>query len=381
LTRLKAGTLALVNTKPFTFTFLPYLVLFLALSAAALFQPTYTWDLVGYVGSSIDSATPEVIHHETFEVIRSLQPNKNLQLENPYRQDEAANPFHFAQQIPLYSIKPAYVALIKGLHHLGVTYPKSAVLISAVSNFLLALVLWFWMAPYLGSMSRLAVCSLIMLSPNLLVLSRWATPDALSTLLAAVGLYLILGRNQYFWGSAALVLDIWVRTDAVVLAGIVMMFLLLTRKLDFLQFASLSIVALGSYFVINHFAGNYGWAVLFRESFSGGFTTPGETTTHVSIKEYLVQAVKSAYLVLTEGSFAVYALLAGLALWLKKSSPYSQMAAVVLFSRLVSYALYPNGDARYTAVMYLMIPVALVLAITTEIADRAAQKTVVTASA
>lgn len=370
-----------MNTKPFTFTFLPYLVLFLALSAAALFQPTYTWDLVGYVGSSIDSTTPEVIHRQTFEVIRSLQPNKNLQLENPYRQDEAANPFHFAQQIPLYSIKPVYVALIKGLHHFGVTYPKSAVAISAVSNFLLALLLWFWMAPYLGSGPRLMICGLIMLSPNLLELSRWATPDALSTLLAALGLYLILGPNRYFWGSAALVLDIWVRTDAVVLAGIVMMFLLLTRKLDFLQFASLSVAALGSYFVINHFSGNYGWAVLFRESFSGGFTTPGETATHVSIKEYLVQVVKGAYLVLTEGSFAVYALLAGLALWLKKSSPYSQMAAVVLFSRLVSYILYPNGDARYTAIMYLIIPVALVLAITTEIAERSAQRTDVTANA
>ena len=369
-----------MNTKPFTISFFPYVLLFLGLSVAALFQPTYTWDLVGYIGSSIDSTTPEVIHHQTFEVIQSIQPNKNLQLDNSYRQDEVANPFHFAQQLPLYSIKPVYVSLIKGLHHFGVPYPKSAVVISAASNLLLALLLWFWMSPYLGGLSRFVICSLIMLSPNLLVLSRWATPDALATLLAALGLYLILERKQYFWGSAVLVVDVWVRTDAVVLAGIVMLVLLLRRRIDFLQFASLSILALASYFVINHFSGNYGWSVLFHESFSGGVTTPGETPVHVSVKQYLFQFVKGAYLSLTEGSISVYALLAGLALWLRKSSPYAQMAAVVLGSRLVSYALYPNGDQRYTAIMYLIIPVALVLAVSMEMAERTGRTTLVSAN-
>jgi hypothetical protein len=364
-----------VNKNPITLAFVPYALLFLALSAAALVQPTYTWDLVGYISSSINSSNPESVYQQTFEAIRPIKSNKNLQLDNPYRADVVANPYHLAQQIPLYSIKPVYIALIKGLHHYGVSYPRSAVAISAASNFLLALLLWFWLSPYLAGLPRFAACTLIMLSPNLLELSRWATPDALSTFLAAVGLYLILGRNQYFWGSAALVLDIWVRTDAVVLAGIVMMVLLLRRRIDFLQFASLSILALASYFAINHFSGNYGWSVLFQQSFAGGIVDPGETAVHISLKAYLFQFVKGSYLALTEGSFAVYALMAGLALWLKKSSRYSQMAAVVLGSRVVSYALYPNGDQRYTAIMYLIIPVALVLAIGMDIAERAAQKT------
>jgi len=365
-----------VNTKPISFAFLPYALLFMALSAFAVVQPNYSWDLVGYIGSSVNSSNPERVYQETFEAIRTIKENKYLQLENPYRADVAANPYHFGQQLPLYSIKPVYVALIQGLHRSGVPYPKSAVAISAASNFILALLLWFWMSSYLGGWSRFAACTLIMLSPNLLELSRWATPDALSTLLAAVGLYLILGRKRYFWCCAILVLDVWVRTDAVVLAGIVMMFLLLGRKIDFLQFVSLSILALGSYFVIDHYSGNYGWSVLFYNSFSGGVVAPGETAVHVSFAAYLRQLVKGSYLALTEGSIAVYALLTGLAVWLKKSSPYSQMAAVVLGSRLVSYALYPNGDQRYTAVLYVMIPVALVLAVSSEIADRLGQRPV-----
>ena len=67
-----------------------------------------------------------------------------------------------------------------------------------------------------------------MLSPNVLELSRWATPDALAMLVAPPASYLILAQTDIFWGSALLVLDVWIRTDAVVLAGIVM-FVLFVR--------------------------------------------------------------------------------------------------------------------------------------------------------
>jgi hypothetical protein len=93
------------------------------------------------------------------------------------------------------------------------------------------------------------------------------------------------------------------------------------------------------------------------------------------MKMYLAQVVKGIYLLLADGSFAVYALLAGLALWLRSSSPYAQMAAVVLSARIVSYLLYPNGDPRYTAVLYVMVPVALVIAISAEISDRLSART------
>lgn len=359
-----------MKRNPLTFWFAIYLVLFAGLSAAALSQPNYTWDLVGYIGSSVNSSDPLVIYHETFAAIQPVRSNKGLQLENPYRVDVAANPFHFAEQLPLYSIKPAYVALIKALHRFGLPYPKSAVAISAASNFALAMLLWFWLSTYIEGVILFGVCTLIMLSPNVLEISRWATPDALAMLVAAVGLYLILARGQFFWGSAVLVLDVWIRTDAIVLAGIVLFVLLLRRRLEFIQFASLSILALASYFVISRYSGDYGWNVLFYNSFLGGVTTPGETTLHVSAGMYLKQVVKGVYLLLVDGSFALYALLGCLALWLRKSSAYVQMAAVVLGSRIVSYLLYPNGDQRYTAILYVIVPVALVIAIAGELADR-----------
>jgi hypothetical protein len=359
-----------VKKSPLTLWFAFYIALFAGLSTFAIVQPNYSWDLVGYIGSSVNSSDPQVIYNETFTAIQPIRSNKGIQLENPYRADVAANPFHFSEQLPLYSIKPVYVALLKAEHRFGLPYPKSAVLISAASNFLLTVLLWFWLSSYLEGIVLFAVCTLIMLSPNVLELSRWATPDALAMLLAAASFYLILAHKKYFWGSALLTLCVWVRTDALVLAGIVMFVLFLRGKLEFLQFASLSVLALASYFAISHYAGDYGWVVLFHNSFLGGVVSPAETTLHVSATMYIKQVAKGFYLLLVDGSFALYVLLACLALWLRKSSTYVQMAIVVLCARMVSYLLYPNGDQRYTAVLYVVVPVALAIAIAETLAEQ-----------
>jgi hypothetical protein len=342
---------------------IPYVCFFLLLSAYAVLQPEYTWDLLGYIGSSVDSTDARTIHDVAFDAIRPFAAKKDIQIDNPYRADVAANPYHFAEQLPFYSIKPLYVALIKGEHRLGMPFPRAAVAISALSNLLLAFLLWRWLSAYVGGLPLATACTLIMLSPNILELSRWATPDCLATLVAALALYLILERRLYFWGCSFLVLDVWVRTDVLVLAGIVFLVLLLRGKLDFAQFASLSLLSLVIYFTINHFAGNYGWPALFYNSFQGGLTTPGETLIHFSRSAYLHQVVRGAYLWLISGSFALYLLLGGLAIWLERSSLYSDMIAAVLAARVVSYVLYPNGDQRYTAVLFVVIPVALVIAI------------------
>jgi hypothetical protein len=350
-------------TKLSRLAIIPYVCFFLLLSAWAVVQPQYTWDLVGYIGASVDSPNAEAIHRATFDAIRPISSNKDIQPDNPYRADVTANPYHFAEQLPFYSIKPIYVALIRGFHRLGLPFPKAAVAISAVSNFLLALLLWRWLSAYLSGLPLLSVCTLILLSPNILGLARWATPDCLATFVAALAMYLILERRLYFWGCSLLVLNVWVRTDALVLAGIIFVVLLLRGKLDIAQFASLSMLSLASYFAINHYAGNYGWPVLFYNSFLGGLTAPGEALIHISRSAYSHQVVRGAYLWLISGSFALYLLLGGLAIWLNRSSMYSDMIVGILTARALCYVLYPNGDQRYTAVLFVVVPIALVIAV------------------
>ena len=351
------------KSKRSAYAAIPYLCFFLLLSVWAVIQPQYTWDLLGYIGASVDSANAETIHQVAFGAIKPIAADKDIQPDNPYRADVTANPYHFAEQMPFYSIKPAYVLSIRGFHRLGLSFPKSAVASSAVSNFLLALLLLLWLAPYLSGLPLVGTCTLIMLTPNILGLARWATPDCLATFVAALGMYLILERRLYFWGCSLLVLNVWVRTDALVLAGIVFALLLVRSKLDLPQFTSLSLLSLASYFAINHFAGNYGWPALFYNSFLGGLTTPGETLIHISRSAYVHQVVRGAYLWLISGSFALYLLLGGLAVWLNRSSLYSDMIVAILATRALCYALYPNGDQRYTAVLFVVVPVALVIGV------------------
>jgi hypothetical protein len=342
---------------------IPYLLLFAVLSAWGVLQPEYTWDLLGYVGSATKSTDVVVIHDAALNALHSVRPTAELQADMPYRVDMVANPYHFAEQLPFYSIKPIYVALIQGLHREGLPFPRATVTISAVSNFALAVILWLWLTPYLNGLPTAVACTLIMLSPNILVLSRWATPDCLATAVAALGLYLILERKRFFWGSAILVFDIWIRTDGLILAGLVFVLLLFLRKLDFWQAASLSLTALASYFAINHFGGNYGWSALFYNSFLGGIVAPGEMLVHISLAAYLHQLVRGTYMWFTFGAFPLYMLLGGLAVWLNRYSIYSYVIVTVLGARILSYLFYPNGDQRYTAVLFVLVPVALVIAV------------------
>ena len=84
---------------------------------------------------------------------------------------------------------------------------------------------------------------------------------------------------------------------------------------------------------------------------------------HFSRSAYLHQVVRGSFLWLIFGGFALYLLLGGLAIWLSLGPMYSYMIGAVLAARTVSYVLYPNGDQRYTAVLYVVILVALVIGV------------------
>jgi membrane protein implicated in regulation of membrane protease activity len=94
---------------------------------------------------------------------------------------------------------------------------------------------------------------------------------------------------------------------------------------------------------------------------------------HVSRSAYLHQVVRGAYLWLISGGFALYILLGALAIWLNRSSMYTHMVAAVLAARGLSYVFYPNGDQRYTAVLFVLVLVALVVAIRVSLQTRFAQ--------
>src|SRR5712672_2688886 len=83
--------------------------------------PYNDWDVLAYVGCAINlSESDQVkIHAQVFEQAREELPEEDfheMTTSVPFRQDVAANPWHFAEQLPFYSIRPLYIELLAALH-------------------------------------------------------------------------------------------------------------------------------------------------------------------------------------------------------------------------------------------------------------------------
>jgi hypothetical protein len=67
-------------------TTVPYLAFFALLAVWAVVQPQYTWDVVGYIGASVDSTNPELIYQQTFSAMKPIlgnPANAEVQPSNP----------------------------------------------------------------------------------------------------------------------------------------------------------------------------------------------------------------------------------------------------------------------------------------------------------
>ena len=80
---------------------------------------------------------------------------------------DAANPWHFAEQLPFYSIRPLYIELLAGIHRLGATYFQATRLVSSIALALIGLPIFLWMrASVTGPAWRVALLSgLLLLTP------------------------------------------------------------------------------------------------------------------------------------------------------------------------------------------------------------------------
>src|SRR5262249_21006033 len=168
---------------------------------------------------------------------------------------------HLGQLEPLYAIRPLYVQILFEVNR-WVPIQKSINFVSAASLFGIACVLVNWTETPL-------YCALFLCWPTILTVGRMGTPDALSAFVVVAGFWLIT-RNKIAHGILLLLTSIWVRTDNLLILISVAGMLFLLRKLPGLYCLILTGLGCGSVFVINHFAGNYGWRVLFRYSFVAG---------------------------------------------------------------------------------------------------------------
>jgi len=340
-----------------------YLFLLAGISFHIYRTPMYSMDALQYMGNAVlmEETDPVKVHQRVYAEIDDRVPRiarEDLrghrigatEDQNKSRQERAANPYRFAQFLPLFAIRPLYIIVLYWVGKMGLGLLRAGIVISVVSYFLLGVLFFRWLIRYLPHVATLCIALLVMISPPIMSLGRQNTADALATLVAFSGLYLIFERQSLCAGLALLLASLYFRTDFVVLAGPVLLAMWWERKINFWQVGVLSTLAVASVLAINHFAGDYGISMLYYRNFVGTPVAPGEMTINFSLGDYL-RFFRSGLTLAAESYLIPFLLLGTIGLLLR--SRLRVVAAVTMAYVALHFVVLPNWDERWFAVFYI----------------------------
>jgi hypothetical protein len=234
-------------------------------------RPYYNWDMLPYIAVAfhLGGASVEEAHARAYEVARETLPPAEYDLltqANDYRRTVAGNPAAFVQQLPFYSVKPAYSLLILGLERAGLNPVRASVMISQASYLMIGILMLAWLGSLLSPPLAIVSTWGVMSAPFLLDLARFSSPDALSTALVLSALWLALEAGRFCAGESLLLLAIAVRPDNVlwllVLAGYGARGPRRGRVA-----AAFAIAGIVACLALAHWSRDPGWTTLFYHSF------------------------------------------------------------------------------------------------------------------
>lgn len=253
------------------------------------------------------------------------------------------SPQHLRELEPLYSIRPVYLGTIFLLSKI-VPFQHAITLVSATALFGTGIIVLLWTKSPLLS-------GLLLAAYPLVVVGRMGTPDALAMLLIVPALWLL---DRQLWAPLVLLfLSLGVRTDNVLLLLAVLAWLAFDRKIPRWLATGLAALALGIVLGLNHWAGNYGWIVLFRFSFVAG-RYPAQIPHVLTVGEYLKSFVNGVTFIAAQ--VAVWVLI-GLLAWRRQPNP---LLIVVGCAVAAHFLLYPSPEDRYLVWAYVVVGATLI---------------------
>jgi hypothetical protein len=347
-------------------------LLLLALVATRLYRsPTYDVDSIQYMGNALlmEERDPVRIHQRVYAELQRSVPKVPLEQllghqlgapedQNRSRQVRAADPYRFAEFLPLFAIRPLYNETLYIVGKTGLGLVKAGILISVVSYYFIGVLLFLWLGAYASPWLGFAASLLLMMSPPLMALGRDPTSDALASLIAFAALYLIFEKRRLASGMVLLLASIYFRTDFVVLAGPTIFVCWLERRFELWKALILATVAVASVLCINHFAGDYGIKMLYYRNFIAVPIAPGEMTAQFSVSDYL-SAFRAGITKVAESFFLPFLLLGTLGL---RAVRNRGLFCVALAYILLHFLILPNWQERWAAVFYLSMLVCAVSA-------------------
>jgi len=314
--------------------------------------------MLGYMGNARlnDTIDPVKLHGLVYGELRASVPSSAFGYltgapgepdQSGSKHDRFLNAYHYTEFLPCFAIRPLYNQIIYRLSRTGLGLVRSIRLVSALSYYLIGIIVLLWLGRYTPYSPVLSF--LIMLLPPVSLLGRNTTADALSVLLGLSSLFVIFELDRVAIGIGLLSVAIWVRTDNVVLIVPVLAVLCFQRRLQLWVGAVFAVISVAAVLVINHAAGDYGIRMLYYRNFLGTPLAPGEMIAHFTGRQYLYFFL-SGFKAMLNSFVPVFLILSTVGLN-RRTAP---LLGVVTAYVMLHYVILPNWIDRWMGVFYVV---------------------------
>ncbi len=338
-------------------------------------RPNYSWDMLAYMAIALhDGGTPVVnIHEQAYAALDAYLPPDQLDalrgrssVDPEFRQTVAADSDSFLAQLPFFSVKPIYPALMAVLHGAGLGLIDSGLAVSAAAYFGIGMLLYVWFSRWMAPFVAFGLMALLVLDPFLVVLARNVGPDILSTFVLLAAVYLAIERDRPLTSAIVFIGSIAIRPENILYAGVFILYLGWVGKLAPSRIIMCLAAAGILYIGLIQLSGNYGWKTLFYYTFVKKTVDVGAPLPHMEWLDYALMYIgRLDRIVFGQDEVPIFVLIGFGGLCLKaRFDPLRDryvhlivIAAILMVARMI---ILPSEAFRALLPCYMMLIIAFV---------------------
>jgi hypothetical protein len=323
--------------------------------------------MIAYVGNakSFEIKDDEELHNYVYTELKRSVPEAyyKVLVGGHIREVRSNDAVSFSQHLPLYKMRFLYNALVFLLSKTGINIYQATYLVSALAVFLGIWFMFFAFKPIVDELF-LIILPFIAMVFGLVNVARYSTPDGLAFMMIAMIIYLLLKTHRAIF--IALPMAVLVRTDLIIFVVFILIYLIFSRR----QWLPETIVNLAlcfiSYFFVNIYFGNYGWANLITYVFIDRSTYPATLDAGISTIDYLRILNRGISELIINKQFLFYVSITALSFYLIYRNHriiyhhiklirdiYIILLASFLYV-IVHFMLYPKMLERFFAGQYIL---------------------------
>lgn len=336
-----------------------------------LTTPSRNFDMIAYIGSIISWGTDDVdaIYQASLAAFKlAVWPAyyEDISVTNKLTNNAEA----FRQLLPFYNIRPLYLGVVYITHQTGFGLAESTWIVSALCFAALSITLYFvpllhwWKSLWL--LALVGLCWIGGYTP-MKDLARLSTPDCMAVLFMSLCILAALKRWHTGWFAVFAMLAVLSRTDSAITVTACCILFWYMRYLHLPYAIGISLISLAMTFGIHHYAGYYGWEVLFHYSLIDRTPYPETIEASLTWDQYIRTMEYTFPKQLLHTRLIPAALLSafamGICVTVGKYAKLGGLLLIVMWGNYVArFLLHPMwGDERYYYVNYIWILFACIL--------------------